>query len=80
MSPMTFRQYSGYDAGFLASLRRPCPGAEYGRAPAVGTVVASLPAGCVSAPVGGVEYQLCNGVYYRAAFKGDTLVYVVQKP
>ena len=58
----------------------PAPAPSTGAPPAVGTVVGSLPAGCVSAPVGGVEYQLCNGVYYRAAFKGDNLVYVVQKP
>jgi hypothetical protein len=48
--------------------------------PAVGTVVTSLPAGCVSAPVSGVEYYLCGGVYYRPAFQSNNLVYVVQKP
>ena len=65
---------------FLLHCAAPAPALSAGAPPAVGTVVASPPAGCVSAPVGGVEYQLCNGVYYRAAFKGDTLVYVVQKP
>jgi len=59
-----------------ASASAPSAGAP----PAVGAVVASLPGGCVSAPVGGVEYQLCNGVYYRAAFQGNNLVYVVAKP
>lgn len=58
----------------------PAPAPSAGAPPAVGTVVGSLPTGCVSAPVSGVEYYLCNGVYYRAAFQGDTLVYVVQKP
>jgi hypothetical protein len=58
----------------------PAPAPSAGAPPAVGTVVASLPKGCVSAPVGGAEYQLCNGVYYRAAFQGNNLVYVVQKP
>jgi hypothetical protein len=48
--------------------------------PAVGTIVTSLPAGCVSAPVSGVEYYLCGGVYYRPAFQSNNLVYVVQKP
>jgi hypothetical protein len=47
-------------------------------APAVGSVVSALPAGCVSAPSGGIEYQKCGGVYYRAAFQGNNLVYVVQ--
>jgi len=46
----------------------------------VGTVVAALPAGCVSAPISGIEYYLCGGVYYRAAFQGNNLVYVVAKP
>ncbi len=46
----------------------------------VGLVVAQLPAGCVSAPVSGVEYYLCGGNYYRASFQGNNLVYVVQKP
>ena len=52
----------------------PAPAPSAGAPPAVGAVVASLPGGCVSAPVGGVEYQLCNGVYYRAAFQGNNLV------
>jgi hypothetical protein len=47
-------------------------------APAVGSVVATLPAGCVPAQKDGVEYQNCGGVYYRAAFQGNNLVYVVQ--
>jgi len=49
-------------------------------APAVGSVVSTLPAGCVSASTGGIEYQNCGGVYYRAAFQGSNLVYVVQEP
>ena len=49
-------------------------------APAIGTIVSSLPAGCVSAPKGGVEYFNCSGVYYRTAFQGNNLVYVVQQP
>ncbi len=46
----------------------------------VGTVVAQLPPGCVSAPISGIEYYLCGGNYYRASFQGNNLVYVVQKP
>jgi len=49
-------------------------------APAVGSVVSALPAGCVATPKDGVEYQNCAGVYYRAAFQGSNLVYVVQAP
>jgi hypothetical protein len=47
-------------------------------APAVGTVVNALPAGCKPEARDGVEYQNCGGVYYRAAFQGNNLVYVVQ--
>ena len=47
-------------------------------APAIGTVVTTLPAGCKPETRDGVEYQNCGGVYYRAAFQGANLVYVVQ--
>jgi hypothetical protein len=47
-------------------------------APAVGTVVNALPAGCKPETKSGVEYQNCGGVLYRAAFQGNNLVYVVQ--
>jgi hypothetical protein len=47
----------------------------------VGTVVGTLPPGCVSTPIGGVEYYNCApGVYYRAAFQGNNLVYVSTQP
>jgi hypothetical protein len=47
-------------------------------APAVGTVVTALPAGCVQETEGGVAYQRCGTVRYRPAFQGNNLVYVVQ--
>ena len=47
-------------------------------APASGAVVTALPAGCKPETRDGVEYQNCGGVYYRAAFQGNNLVYVVQ--
>jgi len=47
-------------------------------APAIGTVVTALPAGCKPETQNGVEYQNCGGVYYRTAFQGNNLVYVVQ--
>ncbi len=47
---------------------------------AVGTIVNTLPAGCTQETKGGVEYQRCGNVYYRAAFQGNSLVYVVQQP
>jgi nucleoid-associated protein YgaU len=54
--------------------------AQAGAVPAVGTVVATLPQGCVGEARGGVEYYRCGSVYYRAAFQGNNLVYVVQQP
>jgi hypothetical protein len=62
-----------------AAARPPAPAPSAGPL-AVGTVVGQLPTGCVSAPVSGIEYYLCNGIYYRAAFQGNNLVYVVAKP
>jgi hypothetical protein len=47
-------------------------------APAIGTVVNTLPAGCAPEAKDGVEYQKCGGVYYRSAFQGNNLVYVAQ--
>ena len=46
----------------------------------IGTVVATLPAGCTSMPVDGVEYYHCGSNYYRAAFQGTQLVYVTAQP
>jgi len=46
----------------------------------LGSVVNSLPAGCVSTPVGGIDYFYCGGNFYRAAFQGNNLVYMTTKP
>jgi len=43
----------------------------------LGTVVQALPAGCTSVAVGGVNYSDCGGVFYKTAFQGNNLVYVV---
>ena len=68
----TAQQQSATAQQQAAAASRP-PGA-----PAVGAVVTALPAGCKPETKNGVEYQNCGGVLYRAAFQGDTLVYVVQ--
>lgn len=68
----TAQQQSATAQQQAAAAARP-PGA-----PPVGTVVSALPAGCTPETKGGVEYQNCGGVYYRAAFQGNNLVYVVQ--
>jgi len=43
----------------------------------VGTVVPALPEGCTSVVANGVNYFDCGGVFYKAAFQGNNLVYVV---
>jgi hypothetical protein len=57
----------------------PAPAAA-GTALPMGTVVAMLPAGCVTTPAGGVEYYHCGGNFYRAVFQGNSLVYVTAQP
>jgi hypothetical protein len=47
---------------------------------ALGTVVAALPAGCTSTPVGNENYFYCGGNFYRAVFQGNNLVYVTAQP
>jgi len=49
-------------------------------APAVGSIVTSLPPGCTQTTRNGVAYQECGGVFYRAAFQGNNLIYVVTQP
>jgi hypothetical protein len=56
------------------------PPAAAGNPLPLGTVVAALPPGCTSTPVGGVEYYYCGGNFYRAVFQGNTLVYVTAQP
>jgi biotin carboxyl carrier protein len=56
------------------------PAAAAGSPLPLGTVVAALPAGCASTPVGGVEYYYCGGNFYRAVFQGNFLVYVTAQP
>jgi hypothetical protein len=46
----------------------------------MGSVVKTLPAGCVKKDVNGVEYQFDGTNYYRAAFQGNELVYVTSQP
>ena len=64
-------------AAKAASAPPPAPAA--GPVP-IGTVVQVLPPGCVPAPIKGVQYQDCGGNFYRAAFQGNNLVYVVSQP
>ena len=56
------------------------PTAAAGKPLPLGTVVASLPAGCTATPTGGVTYYYCGGNFYRAVFQGNQLVYVTAQP
>jgi len=46
----------------------------------IGSTVPYLPPGCNSTVIGGVNYFNCAGVYYRAGFQGNNIVYIVSAP
>ncbi len=46
----------------------------------IGTTVPYLPPGCTSTVITGVNYFYCGGVYYRAGFQGNSVVYIVSAP
>lgn len=60
-----------------AVVNQPPPSAPSGSAVPIGTVVQALPEGCTSVVVGDTKYTDCHGVFYKAAFQGNNLVYVV---
>jgi hypothetical protein len=74
----TAQQQSATAQQQTATAQQQAAAARPAGAPASGAVVTALPAGCKPETRGGVEYQNCGGVYYRAAFQGNNLVYVVQ--
>jgi len=43
----------------------------------VGTVVQALPTGCTAVTVSSTQYQDCAGSFYKTAFQGNNLIYVV---
>lgn len=57
----------------------PAPAQPAG-APPLGSIVTALPDGCTTQAISGIQYNNCNGVYYRVAFQGNNLVYVVSQP
>jgi hypothetical protein len=67
-------------AAAAAAQPKPPPPPAAGPVP-IGTVVQALPPGCAATPIGGVQYYNCApGVYYRAVFQGNNLVYVSAQP
>jgi hypothetical protein len=67
-------------AARAAAAAAPPPPVAAGQPLPLGTIVHTLPAGCTSTPVGGVDYFYCGGNFYRAAFSGNNLVYVTAQP
>lgn len=73
-------QQEAATAQHLSGGGSPPPQAAAGKPLPLGTVVSTLPHGCTSTPVGGVEYYYCGGNFYRAMFQGNNLVYVTARP
>lgn len=46
----------------------------------VGTVISALPAGCAGVQLKGVTYFNCQGTYFRPAYQGQNVVYIVEAP
>ena len=46
----------------------------------IGTTVPYLPPNCSSTVINAVNYFNCNGVYYKAGFQGNNVVYIVSTP
>ena len=77
-----------------AAMSQPAPAAAPAPAPAattpppastqallpIGTVVTSLPSGCVSKAVGGIQYYERGANYYQAAYQEGNLIYITDKP
>jgi len=63
-----------------AAAQQQAVAAGAGKSLPLGTVVSTLPAGCTPKTVGGVQYHACGDNFYRAAFQGNTLVYVTAQP
>ena len=76
----TAQQQSATAQQQAATAQQQAAAAAAGKPLPLGTVVATLPSGCTSTPVGGVEYYHCGGNFYRAAFQGNSLVYVTAQP
>jgi hypothetical protein len=46
----------------------------------IGSTVPYLPPNCNSSVINGVNYFNCGGVFYRAGFQGNQVVYIVSVP
>ena len=48
--------------------------------PPVGTMVTTLPPGCVDTNLNGVDYMRCGSSYFKPSMVGNNLVFVVAQP
>ena len=46
----------------------------------IGSTVPYLPPNCTSSVINAINYFNCNGVFYRAGFQGNSIVYIVSNP
>ena len=76
----TRRRGAAASAAPVPATPAPAPAAQPAGALPIGSIVTALPAGCSAITMSGVQYNNCGGVYYRAAFQGSNLVYVVAQP
>ena len=67
-------------AAQAAAAKPPPPPPAPGAAPAVGSIVGTLPPGCVQETLNSVAYQRCGSTYYRASMMGSNLVFIVSQP
>ena len=67
-------------AAASAAAKPPPPPAATAPAFPAGTVISALPAGCASIQLKGVNYFNCQGTYFRPAYQGQNLVYIVETP
>ncbi len=67
-------------AAAAAAAKPPAPAPAPGAAPAVGSIVTTLPPGCVQETLNAVAYQRCGSTYYKASMMGSNLVFVVAQP
>ena len=61
----------------VAAATRPSSTTVVVQAPAVGTVIPTLPGGCATVSAGGAMIYNCSNVYYRPYYQGAQLVYQV---
>jgi hypothetical protein len=61
----------------VAAATRPAPTTVVVQAPALGTVIPTLPGGCATVSAGGAMIYNCSNVYYRPYYQGTQLVYQV---